>query len=68
MSDRIGRLEPGYCADIAVVEFDDMHMSNIYDGIFSNSSECILTIVSGKICYDKNGKFKNKLTAEHNAR
>jgi cytosine/adenosine deaminase-related metal-dependent hydrolase len=68
MNYRIGRLEPGYCADIAVVEFDKMHMNNIYDGIFSNSSECTLTIVSGEICYDKNGKFKNKLTTEHNAR
>ncbi len=54
MNDRIGRLEPGYNADIAVVESKEKYKSNIYDGIFSNNSECTLTIVSGKICYDKN--------------
>ena len=53
-----------YCQAIPL----KMRMNNIYDGIFSNSSECTLTIVSGEICYDKNGKFKNKLTTEHNAR
>ncbi len=54
MDDKIGRLEPGYYADIAVVEFDENCKGNIYNGIFSNSSVCTLTIVSGKICYDKN--------------
>ncbi len=68
MNDSIGRLEPGYNADIAVVEFEEKFNSNIYDGIFSDTSECTLTIVSGKICYDKNCKIKDKLTAEHIAR
>ena len=54
MDDRIGRLYPGYYADIAVIEFESRDMSNIYDGIFSQNSECILTTVSGEICYDKN--------------
>jgi cytosine/adenosine deaminase-related metal-dependent hydrolase len=54
MDDCIGRLYPGYYADIAVIEFDNTGISNIYDGIFSQNSECILTIVSGEICYDKN--------------
>ncbi|MGR3292395.1 MAG: amidohydrolase family protein [Candidatus Scalindua sp.] len=54
MDDRIGSLYPGYYADIAVIEFEDTGKSNIYDGIFSQNSECILTIVSGEICYDKN--------------
>jgi cytosine/adenosine deaminase-related metal-dependent hydrolase len=53
MDDRIGRLYPGYYADIAVIEFENRGISNIYDGIFSQNSECILTIVSGEICYDK---------------
>ncbi len=57
MNDRIGRLEPGYYADIAVIEFEEECNSNIYDGIFSNSSECTLTIVSGEICYDKNKSY-----------
>jgi cytosine/adenosine deaminase-related metal-dependent hydrolase len=53
MDDSIGRLYPGYYADIAVIEFEKTDISNIYDGIFSQNSECILTIVSGEICYDK---------------
>ncbi len=57
MNDRIGKLEPGYYADIAVIEFEGEYNSNIYDGIFSNSSECTLTIVSGEICYDKNKSY-----------
>jgi cytosine/adenosine deaminase-related metal-dependent hydrolase len=54
MDDSIGRLDSGYYADIAVIEFENTGISNIYDGIFSQNSECILTIVSGEICYDKN--------------
>ncbi len=53
MDDSIGKLYPGYYADIAVIEFENTDISNIYDGIFSQNSECILTIVSGEICYDK---------------
>ena len=53
MGDSIGRLYPEYNADIAVIEFDNADISNIYDGIFSQDSECILTIVAGEICYDK---------------
>jgi len=53
MDDSIGRLYPGYYADIAVIEFENTGISNIYDGIFSQNSECILTVVSGEICYDK---------------
>jgi len=68
MNDRFGRLEPGYYADIAVVEFDERFKNNIYDCIFSSSSECALTIVSGKVCYDKHGRIKDKLTTEHIAR
>ncbi len=53
MDDCIGQLHPGYNADIAVIEFENRGISNVYDGIFSRNSECILTIVSGEICYDK---------------
>ncbi len=59
MDDRIGKLYPGYCADIAVIEFENNGISNIYDRIFSQNSECILTIVSGEICYDKYEKKNN---------
>ena len=59
MDDRIGKLYPGFNADIAVIEFEDTDLSNIYDGIFSKDSECILTIVSGEICYDKYDVIKN---------
>ncbi|MCP4251863.1 MAG: amidohydrolase family protein, partial [Candidatus Scalindua sp.] len=53
MDDCIGQLHPGYYADIAVIDFQNTDISNIYDGIFSQDSECVLTIVSGEICYDK---------------
>ncbi len=59
MDDRIGRLYPGFNADIAVIEVEDRGLTNIYDGIFSKNSECILTIVSGEICYDKYDLAKN---------
>ncbi len=65
MNDRIGKLESGYYADIAVFEFNEKCKENIYDSFFSFSSECILTIVSGKICYDKYGRSKDKLTAKN---
>jgi len=53
MADSIGKIEPGFDADIAVIDFNKEMISNIYDGIFSQDSECVLTIVSGTICYDK---------------
>ena len=53
MDDCIGQLYPGYNADIAVIEFQNRDIGNVYDGIFSENSECVLTIVSGEICYDK---------------
>ncbi len=49
----IGRLLPGYYADVAVIEVEETGISNIYDEIFSQDAECIMTIVSGEICYDK---------------
>ena len=53
MDDHIGQLHPGYYADVAVIDFQSTDISNIYDGIFSQDSECVLTIVAGEICYDK---------------
>lgn len=60
MKDRIGKLEPGFEADIAVIEFNDTGVSDIFDGIFSTESECVFTLVSGTICYDKYGISKEK--------
>lgn len=34
MKDKIGRLEPGFDADIAVIKFPEEGISNIFDGIF----------------------------------
>ena len=53
MDDHIGQLHSGYYADVAVIDFQSTDISNIYDGIFSQDSECVLTIVAGEICYDK---------------
>jgi cytosine/adenosine deaminase-related metal-dependent hydrolase len=53
LNNKIGKLEEGYDADIAVIDFKKEKVTNIYDGIFSQDSECILTVVSGTICYDK---------------
>lgn len=55
LNDKIGKLEEGYDADIAVVDIKKETVTNIYDGIFSHDSECVLTVVSGTICYDKHG-------------
>ncbi len=55
LNNKIGKLEAGYDADIAVIDFKKERISNIYDGIFSHDSECILTVVSGTTCYDKHG-------------
>jgi cytosine/adenosine deaminase-related metal-dependent hydrolase len=55
LNNKIGKLEEGYDADIVVIDIKNETVTNIYDGIFSHDSECVLTIVSGTICYDKNG-------------
>ncbi len=55
LNNKIGKLEEGYDADIAVIDIKKETIRNIYDGIFSHDSECVLTIVSGTICYDKHG-------------
>jgi cytosine/adenosine deaminase-related metal-dependent hydrolase len=55
LNNKIGKLEEGYDADIAVIDFKKEIVTNIYDGIFSQDSECVLTVVSGTICYDKHG-------------
>ena len=54
LNNKIGRLEAGFDADIAVIDFKKETVTNIYDGIFSQDSECVLTVVSGTVCYDKN--------------
>ncbi len=53
LDDKIGKLEEGYDADIAVIDVKQEAVTNIYNGIFSQDSECVLTVVSGAICYDK---------------
>jgi cytosine/adenosine deaminase-related metal-dependent hydrolase len=55
LNNKIGKLEEGYEADIAVIDIKNETVTNIYDGIFSHDSECVLTVVSGTICYDKHG-------------
>ncbi len=55
LNNKIGKLEEGYDADIAVIDIKEGTVTNIYDGIFSHDSECVLTVVSGTICYDKHG-------------
>jgi len=58
LNNKIGKLEAGYDADIAVIDIKKEMVSNIYDGIFSQDSECVLTVVLGTICYDKHGVSK----------
>ena len=53
LNNKIGKLEEGYDADIAVIDVKQEAVTNIYNGIFSQDSECVLTVVSGTICYDK---------------
>ena len=53
LDNKIGKLEEGYAADIAVIDFKKEKVTNVYDGLFSQDSECVLTVVSGTICYDK---------------
>ncbi|MFQ5686204.1 MAG: amidohydrolase family protein [Candidatus Scalindua sp.] len=55
LNNKIGKLEEGYDADIAVIDVKEKILTNIYDRIFSHDSECVLTVVSGTICYDKHG-------------
>jgi len=53
LEDKIGRVGPGFDADITVIKLPEERSGNIYDEIFSRGSECIFTVVSGSICYDK---------------
>ena len=54
LSNKIGRLEPGFEADITAIKLPEGDANNIYDSIFSQKSECIFTMVSGSVYYDKN--------------
>ncbi len=58
MKDKIGRLKSGYEADITAIRLPEERASNVFDGIFSPGSECIFTVVSGSVCYDKYGLNK----------
>ncbi|KKL94058.1 hypothetical protein LCGC14_1868480 [marine sediment metagenome] len=58
MKDKIGRLKPGFDADITAIKLPEERASNVFDGIFSQGSECIFTVVSGSVCYDKYGLNK----------
>lgn len=53
LKDKIGRLESGFDADITVIKFPEEGINNVFDGIFSHDSECMFTVVSGSVCYDK---------------
>lgn len=55
MENKIGRLEPGFDADITVIKLPEEGASDVYEGILSNDSECTFTVVSGSVCYDKLG-------------
>lgn len=54
LEDNIGRIEAGFDADITVIKLPEESTNDIYNMIFSQDSECIFTVVSGSICYDKN--------------
>jgi len=58
LNNKIGKLEDGYDADIAVINIKKETVSNIYNGIFSQDSECVFTVVSGTVCYDKHGVYR----------
>jgi len=58
MENKIGRLEPGLEADITAIKLPEEKASNVYDGLLSQDSECIFTVVSGSVCYDKYGLRK----------
>jgi len=58
MKDKIGRLKPGFDADITAIKLPEERASNVFDGIFSQGSECMFTVVSGTVCYDKHGLNK----------
>ena len=53
LENKIGRLEPGFDADITAIQLPNEEKSNFYEGVFSKNSECIFSVVSGSVCYDK---------------
>ncbi len=58
MENKVGKLEPGFEADITAIKLPEEKASNVYDGLLSKDSECIFTVVSGSVCYDKYGLRK----------
>ncbi|MGR3311381.1 MAG: amidohydrolase family protein [Candidatus Brocadiales bacterium] len=55
IGDKVGRLAGGLEADITVIEVQRELKVNIYEGLFGAGSRNILTIVAGKVCYDRHG-------------
>lgn len=57
LRERIGRLEPGFEADITVIQLPEADNEDFYEKLFSQESHCILSLVSGSLCFDKHGLY-----------
>ncbi len=57
LAERIGKLEPGFNADITVIQLPEDNYENFFDRFFSQKSHCIFSVVSGAVCFDKYGLY-----------
>lgn len=53
MDNMIGKIKPGYCADLSVISLPDQNDSDLYKALLSDKSTNILTMVNGVVCFDK---------------
>ncbi|MCP5004162.1 MAG: amidohydrolase family protein [Planctomycetes bacterium] len=60
LAERIGRLELGFDADITVIQIPKDNCKNIFTGFFSDHSQCIFSVVSGSVCFDKYGLYHSQ--------
>ncbi|GJQ60033.1 MAG: metal-dependent hydrolase [Candidatus Scalindua sp.] len=57
LEERIGKLEPGFDADITVIQLPEDVNGNFFENFFSPEAQCIFSVVSGSVCFDKYGLY-----------
>ncbi|MDR4503243.1 MAG: amidohydrolase family protein [Candidatus Scalindua sp.] len=57
LGERTGRLEPGFDADITVIQLPEYDNENFFENFFSQESHAIFSVVSGSLCFDKYGLY-----------
>ncbi len=55
---KVGMLEKDYYADISIVNLPNDFEGNVYNGLLSNESDNLFTMVNGIVCFDGGSKVQ----------